>query len=237
MAEYQTRLTRSEKEARGALSFVFDKPKNFNYQAGQHVTLRFFRPDGEEQSHTFTLSSAPAEEELAITTRMRDSEFKRALEDLSAGADVRLQGPSGDLTLPSDDKEEAVFIAGGIGITPFRSMLRQAGEENRPGPITLFFSDHQPRDAAFLDELDRLSRELKNVTLVATMTAMDESEQAWDGEIGHIDADMIRRHLEDIGNATFYLAGPPGMVDSMRDMLREAGVRDERIAAEQFAGY
>ena len=148
-----------------------------------------------------------------------------------------MQGPSGSLTLPSDEKADVVFIAGGIGITPFRSMVQQAEHDRRSGPITLFFSDHQPKEAPFFDELDRLSRQLDNVELVGTMTAMDESSQAWDGETGHIDADMLERHLNDLAKPTFYVAGPPDMVDSMQDMLREAGVEEKRIEAEEFAGY
>jgi len=224
MAKHTTRFIRREEVAADTMSFFFERPKGFEYKAGQHVTVEL-EAGGEKRSHTFTLSSAPHEEELTITTRMRDSAFKRALQDLQPGAEARIQGPSGSLTLPSDEKAEVVFIAGGIGVTPFRSMVQQAEHDRRSGPITLFFSDHQPKEAPFFDEL------------VGTMTAMDESAQAWDGETGHIDADMLERHLNDLAKPTFYVAGPPDMVDSIQDMLREAGVEDKRIEAEEFAGY
>ncbi len=231
MARLETRLIARKQVAEGTMSFFFDKPRNFEYEAGQHVTLEL--PKG--GSHMFTLSSAPYEDRLMITTRMRDSTFKHALEQLEDGAEVGIRGPEGSFTLPSEQGTE-VFIAGGIGITPFRSMLLEAGHDKRTDNITLFYSNRRPEDAAFLAELERLCSK-SGYRLVAAMTEMQDSDRQWDGETGHIDAAMLQRHLEDLSEPTFYLAGPPDMVDDMKDKLIEAKIDKSRIEAEEFSGY
>ena len=239
MTEHRTRLIDRKVVAADTMTFSFEKPMGFVFRAGQFAT--FVLPNGAKNdrghSHHFTLAGAPHETNLMIVTRMRDSAYKRRLGNLPIGGEATLRGPSGSFTLPDDEEAHAVFIAGGIGITPYLSMLRHARHVNRPGRITLFNSNRRPEDAAFLDELRQLDQKAKNVEIVNTMTAEDDSVQERSGETGHIDAAMLKRHLGDLSGPIYYAAGPPDMVSAMEDMLQKTEIKNDRIKAEQFSGY
>lgn len=236
MARVASKLTDRKRVAESTKCFFFEKPDGFTYEAGQYVTIEL--PEaGDDSSHTFTLASAPHEERLMIATRVRDSKFKQSLAEMSPGAEIALLGPKGDFTMPADQEITAVFLAGGIGITPFRSMLQQTRHEDRSDRITVLYSNRRPEDAAFLVELEDLEQSQANVRLVNTMTSMEESDREWTGETCHIDAEFIERHVDELDTAVFYVAGPPDMVDDMEDVLREAEIDDDRIISEQFAGY
>jgi len=224
--------------AEGTMAFRFSKPKGFAFDAGQAIELELIDPPGEEgqSRRAFSLVSAPFEEELAVATRMRDSGFKRALEALPEGASIRIDGPFGDLTLDKGERP-AVFIAGGIGITPFMSVLRQAAHDRSPRRLLLAYSNRRPEDAAFLDELRLLERRNEQFRLMATMTDMTKSARAWDGETGYIDADKLRRLAGDLAAPIFYVVGPPAMVAAMRWTLEDAGVAEDQILSEEFYGY
>jgi ferredoxin-NADP reductase len=172
-----------------------------------------------------------------ITTRLRDTAFKRVLQRVPLGIEVKMEGPFGDLRLHHADRP-AVLLAGGIGITPFRSILVEAiGGGPLPYRVVLFHANRRPRDAPFADELQALERADPKLTFVPTMTAMAGSSQAWDGERGHIDAAMLGRHLDGIGNPIFYIAGPAGMVQASRTTLVTSGVDEDDIRTEEFTGY
>ena len=130
MSVHEVKLKGHLAVAEGTMAFRFSKPGGFVLEAGQAIRLELIDPPVEagQGSRTFSLVSAPFEQELVVATRMRDSAFKRALRALPDGASIRIDGPFGDLTL-CDPERPAVFIAGGIGITPFMSMLRQAAED------------------------------------------------------------------------------------------------------------
>src|SRR5688572_26621789 len=157
MPSYQVSLAGREQVAEGTVAFRFEKPAGFSFNAGQAVVLELLDPptaDGQKR-RTFSLVSAPFESELVIATRMRDTAFKRALNALPDGASMKLIGPLGQFTL-ADAARPAVFIAGGIGITPFLSMLREAARGRSPQPLLLLYSNRRPEDAAFLGELQDL---------------------------------------------------------------------------------
>jgi ferredoxin-NADP reductase len=128
----QIRLASKVAVADGTMAFHFAKPPGFTFKPGQAIDVVLGDPRGGDRRHTFSLVSAPFEDELVVATRMRDSPFKRALGELEDGGAARLDGPFGSLTLHNDRSRAAVFIAGGIGITPFMSMLRQAAHDGRP---------------------------------------------------------------------------------------------------------
>jgi ferredoxin-NADP reductase len=237
MPSYQVRLVGREPLAEGTLAFRLEKPAGFAFRAGQAVVLELLDPppgDGQKR-RTFSLVSAPFERTLAIATRMRDSAFKRALNALPEGASVKLVGPVGQFTLA--DARPAVFIAGGIGITPFMSMLRQAAHDGSPQRLVLLYSNRSPEGAAFLDELQALERQNANFRLVATMTEMRNSATKWEGETGLVDAHLIERAVRGLVAPAYYVVGPPGMVVAVVDTLRSAGVSPESILTEEFYGY
>ena len=171
---------------------------------------------------------------LGLCTRLRDTAFKRTLAELEVGAEVDVEHPKGDYVLPSETDRPYVFIAGGIGITVFRCMLRYIVEEGLPHRVTLVYSNRDRESAAFLDELAEIERDDENIRLVLVMT--DDPE--WEGEKRRIDADVLRDHLDgELGDYVYLVAGPPGLVDAIDEILREAGVPEDRVRPSRFAGY
>ena len=238
MTTYDARLEGSEEIAEGTMAFHFEKPAGFSFKAGQAVALELIDPpagDGQSQ-RTFSLVSAPFESTLTVATRMRDSAFKRALKALPDGTKMKLEGPFGDLTL-GDAARPAVFIAGGIGITPFMSILRKAAKDRSPQRLFLVYSNRRPEDSAFLAELQGLERQNKNFRLLATMTDMSKSARKWDGETGLVDADLVKRFVGDLAAPIYYIVGPPAMVGAMQETLRRAGIAEGAIRTEEFYGY
>ena len=239
MSVYDSHLQKRENVAEGTIAFHFSKPEGFTFKPGQAIDLMLDVPGltGDAARHAFSLVCAPTENELIIATRMRDSAFKRALGALPIGAKVAIDGPFGSLTLHNKVARPACFIAGGIGITPFMSMLRHAAQQQSEHRLVLLYSNRRPEDAAFLAELQDLERRNRNFRLVATMTDMEKSAASWGGETGMIDADFLSRVLTDLPSAIVYLAGPPGMVEAMRAVLEKAGVDSDDVRSEEFYGY
>jgi len=172
-----------------------------------------------------------------VVTRMRDTALKRVLRIMPFGTAVKIEGPSGDLSLEKDFTRAAIFLAGGIGITPFRSIIHWAAKEKLPNRIVLFYSNRRPEDAPFLAELRSLERDNPKCKLIPSMTEMEKSHQPWHGETGQINQGMLGRHLKGAASGIYYIAGPPDMVNGLQDMLKKAGVDDKDVRAEEFAGY
>jgi ferredoxin-NADP reductase len=238
MSVYEVKLKGRLVVAEGTMAFRFAKPDGFVFKAGQAIRLELIDPPAGagQSSRTLSLVSAPFEQELVVATRMRDSAFKRALKALPDGAGIRIDGPFGDLTL-GDTGRPAVFIAGGIGITPFMSMLRQAAEDRSPQPLFLAYSNRRPEDSAFLDELQGLERQNKHFRLMATMTDMSKSAREWSGEKGFVDAELLKRFVGDLAAPIYYVVGPPAMVEAMQRTLAGAGIAEDKIRTEEFYGY
>lgn len=236
----RTRLLDRKEVADRTMAFSFEKPPGFEYKAGQFADYTLLHPsetDSEGDIRGFTLTSAPYEPRLMATTRLRDTAFKRVLRELPIGSELLLDAPYGSFTLHHNAARPAVFLAGGIGITPVRSIALQAAHEGTGPRITAFSANRRPEDAAFLDELDRLGETNPNFTFVPTMTQPQKSRIAWEGETGHVDQAMLSRHVDDLTAPIYYLSGPAGMVRAMRDVLNGAGVDDDDIRTEEFSGY
>jgi ferredoxin-NADP reductase len=233
------RVLGSEAVAEGTRAFHFARPDGFTFKAGQAMDVSLDGAAGatDANRHTFSIASAPFEDRLTVATRMRDSAFKRALAALPAGAAVRLEGPSGSLTLHGDASRPAVFIAGGIGITPFMSILRQGAHDRPARRLLLLYANHRPEDAAWLEELQVLERGWAGFSLLPVMTAMNRSSQSWSGLAGRIDADMLKSVGAALSRPVYYAAGAPGMVAAMRALLNDCGVDDDDIRSEDFHGY
>ena len=226
--------------AESTMAFRFEKPSGWTFKAGQYLDMTLLDPpesDAEGNVRSFSIASAPQEETLMVATRMRDTAFKRVLRTMPIGAPVRIEGPSGDLILQKDLTRAAVFLAGGIGITPFRSIVHWAAKEKLPQRIFLFYSNRRPEDASFLVELQSLEKDNPKYKLIASMTEMEKSHRPWNGESGLINQDMLGRYLKGAASPIYYIAGPPVMVKGLHGMLSKAGINDEDIHAEEFAGY
>jgi ferredoxin-NADP reductase len=235
----RARIKEKKEIAKGTLLVTFDLLGQVaRFTPGQYffVTLPDVgHHDERGLRRHFTVVTSPNERSLlGFATRMRDSAFKRSLRELPVGADVDVELPKGSFALPEDTSRPLVFIAGGIGITVFRSMLRHIREEGLPHRVTLLYSNRDRESTAFLDELRELASESANLRLALTMT----QDPGWDGETRKIGLRFLRDHLgEDLNANTFLVAGPPRMVEAMQDLLREAGVEDANVAAERYSGY
>lgn len=237
--EYVAKLLHKEEVTGGLLVFRLAKPQGYSFRAGQWCFLNL--PDqgvADERGlrRHLSIASAPSEGELLFATKLSESAFKRTLKELPAGSEIRIEEPRGALALPEDPAGPVVLLAGGIGITPFRSLVRHAADANTGHRLALFYSSRTPEEALFLEEFQGLAAEGK-LRLVASMTRMHLSSSPWSGATGRIDAALLRQGYDAWGEARCFLAGPPPMVDAMLAALQEVGVPAERTQAEKFAGY
>jgi ferredoxin-NADP reductase len=236
----KTKLKSKEEIAAGTMAFHLEKPAGFIFKAGQFGDFTLLNPpetDAEGNVRGFSLASAPYEADLIFATRMRDTAFKRVLRTMEVGTEITLDAPYGSFTLHNNANTPAVFLTGGIGVTPVRSIVLQAAHDSLPHKIFLFDSNRRPEDSAFLDELKNAQQRNQNYTFVGTMTEMEKSAQRWDGETGYITKDMLEKYVGDLTLPIYYLAGPASMVTAMRKTLNEAGVDDDNIRTEEFSGY
>src|SRR6185437_15122725 len=237
---FMAKLQGRQEVAAGTMAFHFQKPADWTFEAGQFVDVTLLNPretDPEGDTRGFSIASAPVELTLMIATRMRDTAFKRVLKTLPLGTEVRIEGPFGDLRLHNNVARPAVILSGGIGITPFRSILLQVAKEKRPRRIIFFYANRRPEDTPFLDELRTLARENTSFTFIPTMSDMEKSHLPWDGNRGRIDQMMLAKYLVGITSAIYYITGPPGMVHGLRMLLKVTGVDDDDIRTEEFTGY
>ena len=209
-----------------------------DFTPGQYFWVTLLDPSYEDDKgprRHFSVVTTPNERGvLGLCTRLRDSAFKRSLAELPIGAEVDVEQPKGSFTLPEDTDREYVFVAGGIGITVFRCMLRYIAEEQLAHRVTLVYSNRDRESTAFLDELQELERTIPNMRLVLTMT----DDPTWDGESRLIDGDVLRAHLGgDLASRDYLIAGPPAMVDGVVETLQAAGVPDDRVRPDRFSGY
>lgn len=238
--ERQVLLVRRELVAEDTMAFYFSTPEGFSFKPGQSILVKVAVPSESgsvEDGRRFTIASAPQDRELMIVTRLRNTPFKQALKDLPVGAKISINGPSGALVLNENADRPLVFLAGGIGITPFLSMSRDAVRRRLPHPIWLFYGNRRPEDAAFLDELHELERQRSTFHVIAVMSQAEKSARGWIGETGFIRRELLERHLADPRVAHYYFAGPPEMTAATREMLKELGVPKRAMRSEEFYGY
>jgi ferredoxin-NADP reductase len=240
IASYQCKLLNRVEVAEAPWPSISRKPTRFDFQPGQSADLTLSNPpetDSEGNTRTFSIASPPFEDHLMFATRMRDTAFKRSLKKVPLGTQVKIDPPMGSFALHKNSAKAAVFLAGGIGITPFLSIVRQADHDRLPHKLHLFYSNRRPEDAPFLDVLQMLEKTNPNFQFVCTMTEMSRSKEEWTGETGLINPEMLSRHLTNLQGPIYYIAGPPAMVAGLRKMLVAANVDEDEIRTEDFAGY
>jgi len=224
--------------ADGTMAFRFEKPEGFEFRAGQFGDFTLLNPpetDSEGDTRGFSIAAAPYEDYLMFATRLRDTAFKRVIRDLPIGAEVKLDAPYGDFTLHKTETTPAVFIIGGIGVTPVRSIIAQATHDKTAHNITLIHANRTPADAPFTKDFEQLARDNPNFTFVPVITG--DVPMGWSGEHGHVDEALLRRHIPDLSAPIYYLSGPEGMVKAMRQLLVGMNVNEDNIRTEEFAGY
>jgi len=243
-AEFEVALKGKKQIAERTMAFVFEKPNGFQFRAGQHIRMALIDPsetDSEGNSRFFSLASTPQDADLVIAMRMRDTAFKRVLGRMQIGEkaliQILLDVPHGAFALRDDASKLVVMLAGGIGIAPAYSMIKDATERKLPHKIFLFYSNRRPEDAPYLDELQQLAKQNPSFKLIVTMTEPEMSAHSWQGETGLINHSMLRRYVDDPQSPIYYIAGLPEMVSAMKKLLTDLGINEGYIQAEEFLGF
>jgi ferredoxin-NADP reductase len=235
----QAKIKEKREVAKGTLMVVFDLlGEEVDFRPGQYFWVTLLDPPYDDEKgprrHISVVTSPNERGVLGLCTRLRETAFKRSLAEMPVGADVDVEQPKGDFLLPEDIEPPYVFIAGGIGITVFRCMLRFIAEEGLPYRVTLVYSNRDRESTAFLDELTELEQNNQNLRVVLTMT----DDKGWQGERRRIDAEFLRDHLgDDLDSFEYMVAGPPAMVEAMVETLQQARVPDEQVKPARFSGY
>ncbi len=194
----------------------------------------------------FTISSSPTENFIMLSARIRDSPYKMRLSALEVGAKVKVRGPQGHFVLHEDYSKPAVFLSGGIGVTPFRSMIKYTTDKQLPLKITMFDSNRNSNNILFKQEFDNWAKINLNLQIIYTISENSQNEHSasatndWKGEYGRIDKAMILKYVDTdaINNSMFYICGPPSMLKAMQSLLQEGlEIPKERIKVEEFTGY
>src|SRR5215831_12993812 len=240
VSAYASKLLNRADAGEGTMAFHFERPPGFDFKPGQSADLTLPNPpetDSEGNVRTFSIASAPFEDQLMFATRMRDTAFKRSLKKVPLGTVVKMDSAMGSFTLHKNAAKPAVFLAGGIGITPFSSIVRQADHDRAPHKLYLFYSNRRAEEAPFVEALQNLEKTNPQFRFIPTITEMPRSEKTWNGETGRINQKMLSKYLTDLRGPIYYVAGPPAMVSGMRKMLVESGADEDDIRSDEFAGY
>jgi len=223
-------LVHKEDVAKGTSFFKFSLDEDIDFKSGQifHILLK------EGVKHHLTIVNSPNEKRMvSLATRMRDSEFKNTLKALPIGAVVEIYKIKGEFVLPEDTSKPLVFIALGIGITPYISMLRWIREEHVPFQITLIYSDSDRESMAFLEELTAYAKDNPSFTLILTVT----KDPNWTGEKRHVDENFVKEYFPDSNANIYYISGPPAAVEAVAASLTHLDIPAEQIKSENFTGY
>jgi glycine betaine catabolism B len=260
-----TLLEKDKVEGTDVTSFKFRKQNDdhdnqglqnktpFNYTAGQFAFFDIggVYNDPKGPIRHFTISSSPTENFIMFSTRIRDSPYKQRLLTLEKGAKVKIRGPEGQFVLHEDYSKPAVFLSGGIGVTPFRTMIKYATDKQLPLKIVMFDSNRNRDNILFRKEFDEWAKVNKNLKIIYTISEENQhgsqspsstaqSDTDWKGEYGRIDKAMILKYIDTntLNNSIFYVCGPPSMLKAMQALLEEElEIPKEQIRVEEFTGY
>ncbi len=231
MPHYTFALKEKKTVAKETMAFVFELgDQEFSFRPGQFVDVTIDKPkyqDDKGHTRAFSIASSPLDNYLMTATRLTDSAMKKSLAEIELGSLVHIDGPLGSFRLHQDVAVPAVMLTGGIGITPFRSIIKDATENNSEQKLILIYSNRTPEDAVFVDDLTEWQAYNTNFNFVTR----------WTKEDGHIDEKFLKQHIKNLAAPIYYVAGPPGMVAGTTQLLIEIGVNEDNIRFEEFAGY
>ena len=227
--------------AANAYDFIFASDRKFTFRPGQYMewTLAHRHPDSRGNRRYFTIASAPTEEDVRIGVKFypEPSSFKNRLASMNPGATIVVSQRAGDFVMPNNNQQKLVFIAGGIGVTPFRSMIQNLLDKNEKRPITLLYSCKTVADIAYKEIFDKAVGELG----IKTVYVIAEPDQASNNHLemrhGLIDKTMIIEEIPDFKERMFYISGPHAMVAAFKKTLKGVGIKRSRIKIDFFPGY
>ena len=237
MIKFETEVLDIVQRTHNVKSFRFKIKEDVDFKPGQFffVTIKI---DGVERTKHFSFSNSPTEKGyVEFTKRITDSEFSKALNRLKIGDWARLKMPYGSFTF-GGEYEKIAFLSGGIGITPIRSICKFATDSMLPTDMVLLYGNNREEDIIFRQDLDNMQSVNKNLRIVYTLTSSDIDRKIWKGRTGYIDDTMIKEEMPDYTERIFYICGPPRMVESLINILRnKLGVQQDKIKIENFSGY
>jgi ferredoxin-NADP reductase len=224
----------AENESEHIITFYFKPASPFAYTAGQYIelTLRHDHPDDRGEKRWFTLSSSPTDEFLTITTRItpeKGSSFKKALVNLSGGEELNISGPFGDFVLPKIVQTPLIFVAGGVGITPFHSIFTWLSQTKEDRPIKFIYGVRHEEDIIFQETLEKANQ---HATIVVS-----EPSPSWGGEQGNLKAELINGIGEPDENSLIYVSGPEPMVIALKKDLVKQGIEESQVVTDEFPNY
>ncbi len=234
------KLNRIETVADQTFDFVFDTDQQAKFTAGQYCewTLPHEKPDMRGNRRYFTLASSPTEKEVRMGVKYypKPSSFKQELQTMKSGDVMIASQVSGDFVLPVDQSKKLVFIAGGIGVTPFRSMIKFMTDAGQKRDVVLMYSNKTEQEIAYRDVFAEAEKAygLKTIYTLSDKAALSAN---WKGKIGMIDEAMIRETIPDFADRMFYLSGPHGMVVAFEALLYKIGVPRRHIKTDYFPGF
>lgn len=230
----QITLDHTEDVAKNIKTFWFKPAKRVRHTAGQFIemTLPHDNADERGQKHWFTLSASPTEDLVSITTKHatdRVSTFKQVLFRLNPGDKVTVSEPMGDFVLPKDASIPLVFVAGGIGVTPFRSMTKYLLDSGEKRDITVIYGTRSLEEVAFKELFESYGAKLDII--------LSEQVSEWSGRTGRLTSDLILELAGDSPDKLIYVSGPEPMVETLESDLLKAGVRKNKLVLDFFPNY
>jgi ferredoxin-NADP reductase len=231
------KLLDHENIARQTVAYRFEKPAGFTFIPGQYGGLTLTHESAlaiPQSTRRFSLLSAPHDPFIAIATRLQPSPYKAALQTLPIGGVAKFAGPTGRFVLDDNEQTPAVLIAGGIGITPFYSMIRDHLYRGSTRPITLFYGNESREDAPYLDELLSLA---KRHPTFQCIPCLSQPTSDWPFERGWINDALIKKYVLQMFLPHYYVCGSPAMVTALHEILQMLEIAEDHIHIEDFPGY
>lgn len=232
---------KKEKLTNDTYTFYFKRTgEERDFISGQYYEMKINikNPDDRGDTRVFTISSSPTDREyITITTRIIQSAFKLQLNELLPGENIQFNGPWDDLNFDEKDTSPHVFFAGGIGVTPYHSIVKYAIDKQINTPMILFVSWKNRQEMIFDEFFRSANNHMENFSYVPTLTEESLNPGDWDGELGRINPAMIKKYVYDLEKSKYFFAGPPAMVKALKETVMEMGVKKDRIIAEEFEGY
>jgi len=231
--KFETKFQEIIPRTHDVTSFRFPRPAELKYKAGQFFFITLKQGDKELSKH-FSFSSSPTEKDhIEFTKKFTDHEFSLALKAAKVGDWARIDAPYGQFTFEGE-YPKITLLGGGIGITPFMSICKNATDKALSSKITLFYGCRTENDVAFRAELEELAKKNKNLNIICII---NQPTEQWKGATGNISAEMIKQLLPDYQENVFFTCGPPPMVEAMEKLVVSLGLPKEKLKRELFSGY
>jgi ferredoxin-NADP reductase len=231
--KFETKIQEIIPRTHDVTSFRFSRPADMNYKPGQFMFVTLKQGEKELSKH-FSFSSSPTENEnIEFTKKFTDHEYSLALKSAKVGDWARIDAPYGQFTFEGEYPKIAL-LGGGIGITPFMSICKNATDKALNSKITLFYGCRTENDVAFREELEELAKKNKNLSLICII---NQPTEKWKGATGNINAELIKKLLPDYQENEFFTCGPPPMVEAMEKLVVSLGLPKEKLKRELFTGY